>query len=240
MLGHTGAVSFGTPLDLTETVPFAGAGQSIRIDISSELDGQADGFGKRLLDRLLTALPGGELPGKSAVRGIAYQDRYLNAPLPAMLLLDLISALKAKCLDDDRWALERMQIVTSPVEASTAGYGSPLRVSHNWPATQARNDALVAAFEYCGIECDLACVDRRDAGHARCLAIQMSDGSAVSIWLDQGFGYWSVPRGDGRSERAGILNFPFFAGPEQQAEAIASPKVVIAGQRFPTHLFLSA
>jgi hypothetical protein len=71
------------------------------------------------------------------------------------------------------------------------------------------------------------------------MSIQMSDGTGLSIWFDQGFGYWTVPRGDGRWERAGVLNFPFLGGIQQQAEAIASPKVVVAGQRFATHLFMS-
>lgn len=239
VMGYSDSGQVGAPLDLPDATPQGNGEQSIRVEINSELDGQADGFGRRLLERLLAALPGGRLPGVSAVQAITYQDRYLSSPLPTMLLVDLISALKAKCLDDDRWDLDRVQVVTSPLDATTTGYGNPVRVSHNWASTQLRNDVLVAAFEYSGIGCDLVCIDRRDTEHARCMGIQMSDGTGLSIWFDQGFGYWTVPRGDGRWERAGVLNFPFLGSIHQQAEAIASPNVVVAGQRFATHLFMS-
>jgi hypothetical protein len=235
--GYATVGSEGPALELNDAPVASGGAATQRLDIASELDGPVDGFGGRLLQKIWQALPEGKLPGKAAIREISYRDRYLNAPLPAMLLLELISALKGRCLDDDRWALERVHIVTSPVDAS-GPYGPPLRANQNWPSTDARNEAVAAAFAYCGMDCALDCLERRETGHARSLVISLEDGAEVSLWFDQGFGYWATPR-DFRLDRAGLTSFPFSGEAAKQGEALASPKLSVVGQTYPTHIFLS-
>ncbi|MET3464562.1 DEAD/DEAH box helicase [Variovorax atrisoli] len=235
--GYAGPTKIGALADLTR-VEALGRTETIHIEIGSEIDGSVYGFGTRLLKRLLSALPDSRLPGSSTVKRVTYHDRYLNSPLPAMLLVELISALKEYCLSEGRWELEVVRVVTSDIPAMPS-FRLATSLVHNWPNGQERSDAIAAAVEYCGLRCEIDCVDKRDARHARCLEIEFGDGSELTVWFDQGFGYWTVPR-DPNLRRSGILDFPFSASASDQGESIASPKASVTGQRFTTHVFISA
>lgn len=235
--GYAGPGKIGALADLTTVEVLGRPGKTTHVEISSEVDGPVEGFGTRLLNHLLSALPESRLPGSSAVKRITYHDRYLNSPLPAMLLVELVSALKECCLNEDRWELEAVRVVTSDIPAMPR-LGLASSLFHNWPVGQDRSDAIAAAVEYCGLRCEIDCVDKRDARHARCLEIEFIDGSDLTVWFDQGFGYWTVPR-DPSLRRSGMLDFPFSASASAQGEAIASSKASVVGQRFTTHVFVS-
>lgn len=106
-------------------------------------------------------------------------------------------------------------------------------VYHNWPNVSDRASALSAAFDYCGMVSILRSMDKRDAMHARLLEIETDDGHLTKIWLDQGFSYWQA-----QSPCRQNLRFPFGGKPGEQGQVVAQSSVELAGQSFPTYLFV--
>ena len=235
--GYSNAPTLGPLLEQNIRCTLGNPEGTVHLEISNELDGPIDGFGKRLLDLIESRLPEGQLSGSSPVKKITYHDRYLNSPLPIMLFVELISALKQKCLKEDQWALDVVRIVTSEVPPP-AGFGLPIRLMHNWSNSPDRNGAIESAFEFCDIPCEIENVDKRDAMHARCIQIKFENSSELTCWFDQGFGYWVVPR-DSHMSRSGLLEFPFTKSLSEQGQAIASAKAAVNGQKFTTHMFIA-
>jgi len=218
------SIAVNTPADMTDQV--------YRIEIRNELDGISEGFGQRLLTKLEDILGTELIKEKREIVGITYHDRYLNAPLPAALLLDFISALKTAY--KDRWSVRRpVELVVAPFQEEKSGFNRPTYVYHNWPAVSDRESAISAAFVYCGMDCVLHSIEKRDAMHARLLEIESDDGHVAKIWLDQGFSYWQA-----QSPYRQNLRFPFAGEPNEQGQTIAKSRVDLAGQVFSTHLFV--
>ncbi len=112
----------------------------------------------------------------------------------------------------------------------------PSKVWHNWASNEERDQALVAAFEYAGLELSLATLTKSDAIHARRLDISFASGKRLQVWLDQGFSYWQTARD--RSTGAGRAWFPFSADKDRQAECIGRAEFHVEGQSYPTYIFL--
>ncbi len=206
-------------------------GKAHRFEISSELDGTSEGFGRRLLARLEDDLEDKLIGGKGEIIRVAYHDRYLNAPLPAALLLDFISAIKTAY--KDRWSVNSVELIVAPFQEERGGFNRPMYVYHNWPTVSDRASAISAAFYYCGMETNLRSMDKRDAMHARLLEIESDDGHISKIWFDQGFSYWQA-----QSAYRQNLRFPFAEEANEQGQMIANAQVDVAGQSFPTYLFV--
>lgn len=206
-------------------------GKVHRFEIKNELDGVSDGFGRRLLTKLEDGLGADLIGGKGEIIRVAYHDRYLNAPLPAALLLDFISALKIA--HKDRWSVQSIELVVAPFQEDKGGFNRPMYLYHNWQNVLDRASAISAAFDYCGMDSGLRSMDKRDALHARLLEIETDDGHLTKIWLDQGFSYWQA-----QAPYRQDLRFPFSGEPKEQGQTIAKPRVDLAGQTFPTYLFV--
>ena len=206
-------------------------GKVHRFEINSELDGISEGFGRRLLARLENDLGIELIGGKGKIIRIAYHDRYLNAPLPAALLLDFVSAIKTSY--KDRWSVSSVELIVAPFKEERGGFNRPMYVYHNWPTVSDRASAISAAFDYCGMETNLRSMDKRDAMHARLLEIESDDGYISKIWLDQGFSYWQA-----QSPYRQNMRFPFAEEANEQGQVIANARVDLVGQSFPTYLFV--
>lgn len=200
-------------------------------EITSELDGISEGFGRRLLARLEDDLGDKLIGGKGKIIRVAYHDRYLNAPLPVALLLEFISAMKMAY--KDRWSVRSVELIVAPFQEERGGFNRPMYVYHNWPTVTDRASAISAAFDYCGMEANLRIMDKRDAMHARLLEIESDDGHISKVWLDQGFSYWQA-----QSLYRQNMRFPFAEEANEQGQVIANARVDLAGQSFPTYLFV--
>jgi hypothetical protein len=206
-------------------------GKVYRFEIRNELDGVSEGFGSRLLEKLEKDIGGKLIGGKGEITRVTYQDRYLNAPLPVSLLLDFISALKISY--KDRWSVRSIELVVAPFLEEKGGFNRSMYVYHNWPTMLERASAISAAFDYCGMDGILRSMEKRDAMHARLFEIETDDGQLIKIWLDQGFSYWQT-----QSLNRQNLRFPFASEPNEQGQTIAVNRVDLAGQTFPTYLFV--
>jgi len=206
-------------------------GKVHRFEITSELDGMSEGFGQRLLARLEDNLGDKLIGGKGDIVRISYYDRYLNAPLPAVLLLDFISAMKMAY--KDRWSIRSVELIVAPFQEESSGFKIPMYVYHNWSTNIGRASAITAAFGYCGMEINLLSMEKRDVMHARLLEIESDDGYISKVWLDQGFSYWQA-----QSQYKQNMRFPFTEEASEQGQVIANIRVDLAGQSFPTFLFI--
>lgn len=213
-----------------EVSPAAG-----RIEIRTELNGLADGFGEKLLERLATAVRGPLLDGEADIKAVIYRDRYLNAPLPVSLLISLIGAIKARY--QSRWDNPVIEVVSVALPEDGRAFPVPTQVFHNWQSTHSRDSAIRAAFVYRGMEAVVRNLPKPMASHARTLEIGLADGKKLKVWLDQGFGFWSTPRSGSRAAQASSTWFGFSEEPSWQGEEIGEGRYAIEGQSFPTHVF---
>jgi hypothetical protein len=213
-----------------EVSPAAG-----RIEIRTELNGLADSFGEKLLERLETAIRGPLLEGEADIKSVIYHDRYLNAPLPVSLLISLIGAIKARF--QTRWDNPVVEVVSVAIPEDSRTFPVPTQVFHNWQSTSSRDSAIRAAFNYRGIEAVVRNLPKPMASHARTLEIGLTDGKKLKVWLDQGFGFWNCPRPGSRAAQAASTWFGFSEEASWQGEEIGEGRYAIEGQAFPTHVF---
>ena len=209
--------------------------KTVRVEIRDELDGAADGFGKRMLDTFIEHLGTHIARQDERVVSVEYHDRYMNAPLPVSLLLDFVCALRNSI--GDAWDVQQIGLTVTPISDARTSSIMPNKVWQNWMGDKDREKAVVAAFDYAGLELDIDTVPKCDATHARRLDIGYSDGKFLKIWFDQGFSYWQVPR-DRSGYAAGRTAYPFSGGDDRQAESIGSPGFSVEGQTYPTYVFL--
>ncbi|CAL94925.1 DEAD/DEAH box helicase [Azoarcus olearius] len=227
-------VALGERLEFALSAPEGLPAQTVRIEISNELDGMADGFGRRMLESFQGHLGISlVLPGERIVE-LTYHDRYLNAPLPVALLLEFVCALRASA--DESWDVKQVALSVAPVPDAQPSRMPPSKVWQNWSSDEERDKALVAAFEYAGLDLSLATLTKRDSIHARRLDIVFASGKKLQVWFDQGFSYWQVPRD--RTIGTGRVWFPFAGDLERQAESIGRAEFRIEGQPYPTYVFL--
>ena len=203
--------------------PLAG----LLLSVENELDGEVSGFGQKLLKLLNDNASGQLLEGDAAISTLTYHDRYLHSPLPVALLLDFIGAIKD--MHQKRWGNPTIEIVTCDVPPPKNSYTSPFRVFHNWQSAEERDEAIQAAFEQRAMKVAIQSLEKEKAPHARTLVIGMSDGRKLTLWLDQGFGYWHCPRRESRTAHTRSTRFNFNDSPSHQGEKIAEGRYAIEG-----------
>lgn len=177
--------------------------------------GPANSFGARLVKtRLQPELETAGLwrPGK--LRSLSYEDRYLHAPLPALLLLRTCAALR-KSLCDDTSTNIPLEILTSPLRSDRR---SPRKIFHDWYDEDARADTVQALGEKLGID---VAFRTGDAPHGRRLTLWFEDDAPAVILFDQGFGYWQT---------AGSSDHDFRAHPNAQAAQLERNAAPVAGR----------
>lgn len=192
-----------------------GAGDRVKI-----LRGDS-GRALRLFGRgFVTQLLQGELEAAGLWRpgdlvGIAYSDRYLKAPLPVLLMMQAVAALRDTLAQ--KGAKLPLSITTDPLRPQ--GGGRPaVRLNDNW----ADDDDRAEVIEGLATALDLSCsYDDGGAAHGRKLTLRYSDGNEVVILLDQGFGYWRAQLND---------RHDFRASPAQQVRAMLNSGAFVAGK----------
>ncbi len=226
--------SIGERLEIAVALPADLSVNAGRLEFRAELNGLAEKFGARLLERLELATEGALL-GDDNIKTVIYQDRYLNSPLPVMLLVSFIAAMKTKY--SQRWDNPLIEIVAVEVPVDNRGFQSPTQVSHNWPSSPVRDAAITAAFSYRGMDSVVRNMPKPMASHARMLELRTNQGKKLKVWFDQGFGYWVVPRSAGRSSMGQQTRFQFNEPVSFQGEDIGEGKVLVEGQTFATQIF---
>jgi len=201
------------------------AHQIAKLDVTRELDGNCQGFGKRFLDALVKATNDGFLCGEAEIQKIVYSDRYINNPLSVALLVEFVSALKQTY--PEKWGVEVVQLTVVPIASRNVSERPSFFVSDDWPTTDQRNDAIEAAFDYCGVTAEIECKQKNETQHARVLDILLSNTKVIRLSLDQGFSFWRTRRTVGGSNYTN--RFDFRADISKQGEYVANMRADIEG-----------
>lgn len=197
-----------------------GEGNSAQKDVTTELDGPAAQFGRRLWSIAKNLRPQ-LFAGSSRLMQVTYNDRYLRSPFTARLLFETWRTLPL--VDADT----QLEIVS---EAIGIGERPGFLLWHNWETDALRRDVLSALFP--GATVTLG--GKSECAHARFFRFSFEDGSEASLFLDQGFGAW-------REDSRRTARFDHDARPEAQARALRELRFDVSlqdGGRFPSPVWL--
>ena len=215
--------------------PEPGKGGARALELTCELDGPVLGFGRRFWEAVSPIDATNGLPSDKTIVELTYEDRYLATPLSCALLVEVISALKQRYEGLDRWDDPKVQVTTMEVDESKPRRSRDQWFS-DWSSHSVRDEALVAALEYCGLRARVNSKDKRDLIHGRRLCVQFSDGSECTVWLDQGLSFWSLSREPGRHVSAA---FPCASSSSVLGERLAECRVDVSGHVLPTQVFVT-
>jgi ATP-dependent helicase YprA (DUF1998 family) len=205
------------------------------VEVSKALDGPGGGFGQRFWSLISSAESRAALgPGRSIV-SVSYEDRYLVTPLSCALLIEIISSLKQLQEPLDGWGSPEINVIGMYID-DRREHRHRDQWTSDWPSTECRDDALRAAFNYCGMTASVTSKSKRELIHGRRLVIRFDRGPDFTVWMDQGLSYWTVPREQARS---GAIAFPIHDDAEALGARLAEIKVGIEGHSLPTQLFIN-
>jgi DEAD/DEAH box helicase domain-containing protein len=206
------------------------------VSIHHDLDGPVTGFGTRFWHKVMSEHPSTHELLKSddeKIVGLKYCDRYLFSPLSAALLVEIVKGLK-NTVGPNRWAINSLEIRTTRMVSEDGGW-NPNKLWSNWPDSAVRDEVLRSMLQQMGIPSHISLSERYEMEHGRSVDIELSTGKRLTIRLDQGVGYWQVPRSTNR--QLGYFNF-YNNDPAQQSSNLLALTVRVEGQSMPTQVFL--
>lgn len=184
------------------------------IDIGPELNGAISAFGASFWRLLIAKVPAlaALARGQTPLTGVDYSDRYLLAPLPLRLIVEVLAH-----------APGRTPQTTITLATAQGGLNrhaaSPIFIEHDWqhdPHCRAVTEALLGDL---APRAALRRSDRRDLPHARTLTLRYADGTGLRLVLDQGVGYWRpLQRG---------TRFDFQSSAAGQAESLRTARLQV-------------
>jgi ATP-dependent helicase YprA (DUF1998 family) len=202
------------PVDAERLERSAQAGASVRI-IETDPARPVRQFGTGLVNRILKSeLEAAGAWKPSRLAALEYSDRYIRAPLPCLLMMQTLAALRDALAPAGTTI--PLDLITAPLREDRYR-GAPRRLHDNWPDEDDRADTIIALAERLGFAPDY---DDQAAPHGRKLIVRYDDGSSAIILFDQGFGYW-------RSRGPDQHNFR--ASPAAQAKAMLDASATVAG-----------
>jgi ATP-dependent helicase YprA (DUF1998 family) len=206
------------------------------VSIHHDLDGPVTGFGTRFWHKLMTEHPGTRetlRKDENSIVGLEYSDRYLFSPLSVALLVEIVKGLKST-VGSNRWAINSLNIRTTR-KGGEGGSGNPNKLWSDWPDSAVRDEALKSMLQQMGIPATLSLSKRYEMEHGRSMDIELSTGKRLTLRLDQGVGYWQVPRSTNR--QLGYFNF-YNDDPSQQSSNLLGLTIRVEGQFMPTQVFI--
>lgn len=168
---------------------------------NTELDGDLDSFGHRLLKMINPVFNLEEIVGDDFIVGITYTDRYLKSPLMLLLFSNIIQCL---------FELNQKKFDYISIKAAKSKYGkyASEKVWDNWLNSSNQQEVYEDWFAVFSddIQVNMAC-ESYQLPHGRLLEIKYKSGKVTTIAFDQGMGYWSnchIPK-----DALHLIHFPF-------------------------------
>ena len=190
------------------------APDTVLIDVGSELNGAIAAFGSSFWQLLIAKVPvlANYARGQTPLTSMDYSDRYLLAPLPLRLIIEVLAH-----------APGRTSQTTIRVATAQGGLNrhatSPSYIEHDWqhdPHCHAVTGTLLRGLSSHAV---LHRGDKRNLPHGRTLTLRYADGTSVRIVLDQGVGFWRpLQRG---------TRFGFQLSAAGQAESLRTAKLQV-------------
>jgi len=205
----------------------------MEIEISHQLDGPLQGFGKRFWDLIMAQHASSReiLENGQDVISLSYQDRYLFTPLTLALLTNLISGLHY-LVGRGRWGVSEINISTTSKNSDRIS-GQDQLVWGEWKDMTVRDRVAIEAFNYQGMDIKLSVQEPKGTSHGRLLTIVFANQSKLLIRLDQGVSYWKSTGPRGRA------HYDFRIGDlQEQGRQICEMNIPVGGSDFPTQIFV--
>lgn len=195
------------------------------VQVHNELNGTVKAFGSLFWTKVLQSsdLLLDKMQTNKIVE-VEYSDRYLAAPLPFSLCLSTVGALLG------HYKGCKAKIITGRLQTSSY---SPETVQDNWYCEEDREQLVESCIHKTQLDIAFETAPKFSLPHARTMNLTFDDGAIVTIWLDQGFGYWWVDKYDSENR------FPSNLSIQQQAEHIVQGKWQLRGGQWPTTVFFS-
>lgn len=137
---------------------------------------------------------------------ILFSDRYCNSPLTAALLYRLLSHLED--VYGEAWSAPSFFVMLADRIS-----GEYSQVWDNWSRASERDEAVRRLLSELGTV-KVVPMDKKMMAHARSLRLDFQDGTALTIWFDQGLGFLKVDR------KCPDRLFPFHGTCEEQIIAL--------------------
>jgi len=205
-------------------------------EIGGHLDGTGEGFGQRFWTLLGGGDSGAVLPKDQAPVSIQYEDRYLSTPVACALLLDVVSAIKSHYDAEGLWKDAPVEVKTMLIDEARRSRNRGHWWGADWGATDRRDRAIEAAFEYSGLSASVTSAPKRELMHGRRLTLDFIDRRKLTIWLDQGWSYWSLAK---HQRQTSLASFDMTSTSAELGEALALFRVDVQGHDLSTQVFLN-
>lgn len=195
------------------------------VQVHNELNGSVKAFGAQFWSKVLKS---SDLLLKkmqsNQVVAVEYTDRYLAAPLPFSICLNTIGAI-----------LSNYQGCRATINTGRLFYSNqqPETVQDNWSDEAERSEIVAECIKQTRLDIRFNSISKYDMPHARTMSLTFDDETTVTIWLDQGFGYWWVDKQDPQN----LLPASWDAA--KQAEEIVKGNWVLKSGQWPTTVFFS-
>ena len=206
------------------------------IEVGRELDGNLQGFGRRLWGRIKEEHAATRVlldDIGTDVIAVSYRDRYLFTPISVALLAEVVCGLREE-VGQARWEANETSIFTANRRAAGENI-TRNTVWADWLDMGARNRALVATFGYLGVTATVQSGETAALGHGRMLEIRWSSAKTLTVRFDQGVSYWRASSANRREACFLDLNA---RDDETTGKALADLALRIEGNVLPTQLFV--
>ncbi|WP_418024483.1 hypothetical protein ACNKFW_01150 [Paracoccus sp. TD-10] len=208
LMGPAPELAIGAKLSVQKLIEL-GVGNAHLLNIGTDVDGPASGFGRRFWSWLSGKAPLEIAAMQSVgVQSLSYSDRYLLSPYTLRLLSEVLKS--APGAGDARKEIT-LAFADRPRE-------EPRFLHDTFPADTARREVMCQLVP----GADVRLLTKAKMAHNRSLAITLKDGRQLTIHLDQGFGGWRVD---------GVHRHDFSASEAAQARAISVAVFGVSGDK---------
>ncbi|MDF4386326.1 DEAD/DEAH box helicase [Vibrio parahaemolyticus] len=219
----TGIGSLGTLVDFDLTRLHQSSDVE-KIVIDSELDGKAFEFGFKFWSHVFKCSPAlMTLMQDQAIESVTYSDRYLAATLPFSLCFSVLKFI------GEHYKSCQIEIKTGEL---TQGY-KPTTVQDNFCDDLSRDKVVDMVLESTEADIRFKTAPKYKLPHSRTLVLSFNHGKQVTLWLDQGFGYWYADK------RLSDNQLPYNLYDEEHAKIIVEGQSQLSSGNFPTDIFVS-
>ncbi|CAM3140564.1 DEAD/DEAH box helicase [Vibrio neptunius] len=195
-----------------------------KIVIDSELNGKASEFGFKFWSYVFKRSPAlMALMKEQVLETATYSDRYLAATLPFSLCFNTLKFL------GEHYKSCQIEIRTGEL---SRGY-KPATVQDNFFDDYSRDKVATLAIESSEANMRFKTASKYKLPHSRTLVLSFDNGKQVTLWLDQGFGYWFADK------RMAENHLPYDLSNEEHAKIIEEGRSLVSSGNFPTDVFVS-
>lgn len=152
-----------------------------------------------------------------------YSDRYLAATLPFSLCFNTLKFL------GEHYKSCQIEIRTGELRRGD----KPATVQDNFFDDYSRDKVATLAIESSEANMRFKTAPKYKLPHSRTLVLSFDNGKQVTLWLDQGFGYWFADK------RMAENHLPYDLSNEEHAKIIEEGRSLVSSGNFPTDVFVS-